>query len=237
MTTAAPELLEHWEAVLQAEGLGRLPDRVPLWSRNVRLSPDLVDIATEPATSIPTANVDVELRELFDALRYWLPDRDQEVLNLVLDGWKQSDIGEVYGIQQPACHYRVRSAMRRLSALGRAGTLPTGRLDLCLLVVEHWPRRVARPDVVAGYLARLSRCWSGQAASDAMGLQQSTTWTWGREARMTEVPELQPVRALSTVIARFPTSYKREASVQTDAKGGRVLPAIYARARSSKNEM
>ena len=69
---------------------------------------------------LPDNGLDRENREWLHDLIRQLPAKDQKLLRLYLDGWKQDEIGEMLGISETNVQTRIsriKQKLRNLSAL------------------------------------------------------------------------------------------------------------------------
>ncbi len=69
---------------------------------------------------LPDEGIDRENREWLRELIRQLPTKDQKLLRLYLDGWKQDEIGEMLGISETNVQTRmsrIKQKLRKLSAI------------------------------------------------------------------------------------------------------------------------
>ena len=69
---------------------------------------------------VPDEGIDREDREWLHELIRQLPPKDQKLLRLYLDGWKQDEIGEMLGISESNVQtrmLRIKQKLRKLSAI------------------------------------------------------------------------------------------------------------------------
>lgn len=79
-----------------------------------------VEISPLEGIELPDNGLDRENREWLHDLIRQLPDKDQKLLRLYLDGWKQDEIGEMLGISETNVQtrmLRIKQKLRNLSAL------------------------------------------------------------------------------------------------------------------------
>ena len=79
-----------------------------------------VDTSPLDGIDLPDDGVDYEERKWLYELICQLPDKDQKLLRLYLDGWKQDEIGEMLGISETNVQTRIsriKQKLRNLSAL------------------------------------------------------------------------------------------------------------------------
>ena len=66
---------------------------------------------------IPDEGIDREDRKWLYELIRQLPDKDQKLLRLYLDGWKQDEIGEMLGISETNVQTRMSRIKNKLKDL------------------------------------------------------------------------------------------------------------------------
>lgn len=69
---------------------------------------------------LPDNGIDHEDRKWLYELIRQLPDKDQKLLRLYLDGWKHDEIGEMLGISETNVQTRmsrIKQKLRKLSAI------------------------------------------------------------------------------------------------------------------------
>ena len=79
-----------------------------------------VDTSPLDGIDLPDDGVDYEERKWLYELIRQLPAKDQKLLRLYLDGWKQDEIGEMLGISETNVQTRIsriKQKLRNLSAL------------------------------------------------------------------------------------------------------------------------
>ena len=79
-----------------------------------------VETAPLEGIEIPDEGIDSENRKWLYELIRQLPAKDQKLLRLYLDGWKQDEIGEMLGISETNVQTRmsrIKQKLRNLSAL------------------------------------------------------------------------------------------------------------------------
>ena len=70
--------------------------------------------------ALPDEGIDRENREWLRELIRQLPTKDQKLLRLYLDGWKQDEIGEMLGMSETNVQTRmsrIKQKLRKLSAI------------------------------------------------------------------------------------------------------------------------
>ena len=78
-----------------------------------------VETAPLEGIEIPDEGIDSENRKWLYELIRQLPAKDQKLLSLYLDGWKQAEIGEMLGISETNVQTRmsrIKQKLRNLSA-------------------------------------------------------------------------------------------------------------------------
>ena len=79
-----------------------------------------VETAPLEGIEIPDEGIDSEKRKWLYELIRQLPAKDQKLLRLYLDGWKQNEIGEMLGISETNVQTRmsrIKQKLRNLSAI------------------------------------------------------------------------------------------------------------------------
>ena len=79
-----------------------------------------VDTSPLDGIDLPDDGVDHEERKWLYELIRQLPDKDQKLLRLYLDGWKHDEIGEMLGISETNVQTRmsrIKQKLRKLSAI------------------------------------------------------------------------------------------------------------------------
>ena len=79
-----------------------------------------VETAPLEGIEIPDEGIDSENRKWLYELIRQLPAKDQKLLRLYLDGWKQDEIGEMLGISETNVQTRmsrIKQKLRNLSAI------------------------------------------------------------------------------------------------------------------------
>ena len=76
-----------------------------------------VETAPLEGIEIPDEGIDSENRKWLYELIRQLPDKDQKLLRLYLDGWKQDEIGEMLGISETNVQTRMSRIKQKLQKL------------------------------------------------------------------------------------------------------------------------
>ncbi len=76
-----------------------------------------VETAPLEGIEIPDEGIDCENRKWLYELIRQLPAKDQKLLRLYLDGWKQNEIGEMLGISETNVQTRMSRIKQKLQKL------------------------------------------------------------------------------------------------------------------------